>query len=97
MKRIKNNEGENMCGTSEEEILQAIKKVELYNKSHNVIVDHEYEVDGTGIDDIPFQSSVWFSCRNCGETVIDMDDHWIFYEKCPHCNQPIDWNGWDNC
>ena len=71
-----------------EEIIKAMEKIGY------PIVDHRYEVEteyGTWVE------SCWFSCGNCGETVIDMDDHLVFYEKCPHCNQPIDWNGWDNC
>lgn len=59
---------------------------------------HEYEIDGTGIDDIPPSWDHWFSCGACGETLIDMDEHWfpaMKATKCPHCGELIDWDYWD--
>ena len=58
------------------------------------VIAHDYEVDGTGIDDIPAQWSQWFECGACEETLIDMDEHVSPMKRCPHCNTPIDWDGW---
>lgn len=62
------------------------------------VEEHLYEVDGTGIDNIPAQWNYWFSCGACGETLVDMDEPCfpaMEQTECPHCHIPIDWDGWD--
>ena len=62
------------------------------------VIDHEYEKDGTGVNTIPAQWDVYFTCGACKETLIDMDEPWypkIKMTKCPYCRTPIDWDGWN--
>lgn len=56
------------------------------------VIDHRYE--DTDQETEQWREEVYFDCGNCGETIIDMDEPFVKYERCPHCNALIDWDGW---